>query len=307
MKTSKFLCVGMAALAFAACSNEEETTDNQPVAAQVSAGIEGGQTRAAGTSWDEDDQIGISCTGDGNTTYNNVPYTVSNTSSGSFTSAIPIYFQDLEEVTFSAYYPYMEDWNEADPITKEITAADQETKAQKKIDYMYASGAKASKQEPNVEFINGDDGDARFKHRMSQLNFTFQKGKDTELTNMSDFTVSGLKMLGTFNPANGEATASGSASTQDLTITVSSAPSDTYSCSLILFPQGVNDGKFNLSLTLGGQTYKTELSIPNGETALTKGNKYAYTITVNKTEITVNSSNIAGWDDGGSNTGDATM
>lgn len=307
MKTSKFLCVGMAALAFAACSNEEETTDNQPVAAQVSAGIEGGQTRAAGTSWDENDQIGISCTGDGDTEYNNVPYTVVSTSSGSFTSGTPIYFQDLKEVTFSAYYPYMKDWNEADPITKEITAADQETKAQKNIDYMYASGAKASKNSPNVEFINKSGVDARFKHRMSQLNFTFQKGKDTDLKNMSDFTVSGLKMQGTFNPANGEATASESEPTQDLTITVSSASSDTYSCSLILFPQGVNDGKFNLSLTLGGQIYKTELSIPNDKTALDNGNKYAYTITVNKTDITVKSSSIAGWENGGSNTGDAIM
>lgn len=307
MKTSKFLCVGMAALAFAACSNEEETTDNQPVAAQVSAGIEGGQTRAAGTSWDEKDQIGISCTGDGDTEYNNVPYTVVNTSSGSFTSDDPIYFQDLKEVTFSAYYPYTKDWNGTSSIEKEITAVDQETKAQKKIDYMYASEAKASKNNPNVEFIDKDGVDARFKHRMSQLNFTFQKGKDTDLTDMSDFTVGGLKMLGTFNPANGEATASENAQTKDLTISVSSESSDTYSCSLILFPQGVSDGKFNLSLTLGGQIYKTELSIPKDGTALTQGNKYAYTITVNKTDITVKSSNIAGWYDGGSNTGDAIM
>lgn len=62
MKASKYLFLGMAALAFTACSNEEVINDG-PVAAQVSAGIEGVQTRAAGTSWDSNDEIGISCNG----------------------------------------------------------------------------------------------------------------------------------------------------------------------------------------------------------------------------------------------------
>ena len=67
MKASKYLFLGMAALAFTACSNEEVINDG-PVAAQVSAGIEGVQTRAAGTSWDSNDEIGISCNG-GKTQY----------------------------------------------------------------------------------------------------------------------------------------------------------------------------------------------------------------------------------------------
>lgn len=200
MKTSKYLFLGMVALAFAACNNEEVINDG-PVAAQVSAGIEGVQTRAAGTNWDSNDQIGISCSG-GKTTYTNVLYTVSDVSSGSFASDAPIYFQDLKEVTFSAYYPYAA---AGGTIEKTITATDQEAEAQKKIDYMFASGAKASKQNPSVKFTNEGDTDARFTHRMSQLSFTFNQGADTDLTNMADFTISGLKMEGTFNTENGTA------------------------------------------------------------------------------------------------------
>lgn len=265
MKTSKYLFLGMVALAFAACNNEEVINDG-PVAAQVSAGIEGVQTRAAGTNWDSNDQIGISCSG-GKTTYTNVLYTVSDVSSGSFASDAPIYFQDLKEVTFSAYYPYAA---AGGTIEKTITATDQEAEAQKKIDYMFASGAKASKQNPSVKFTNEGDTDARFTHRMSQLSFTFNQGADTDLTNMADFTISGLKMEGTFNTENGTASVTNTAQAAELKITETPSASDTYTRSLILFPQQVENGKFNLSLTLGGETYKTELSVPNGGTDLTR-------------------------------------
>ena len=302
MKASKYLFLGMAALAFTACSNKEVINDG-PVAAQVRAGIEGVQTRAAGTSWDNDDKIGISCNG-GETQYTNVSYTISDASNGSFTSATPIYFQDLEEVTFSAYYPYTADGG---MISKTIAASDQKADAQKNIDYMFATGAKASKENPNVKFTNDGATDARFKHRMSQLSFTFNQGADTDLTNMTDFTVGGLKMAGTFNTEDGTATAVETAQAEDLKITETPSASDTYTRSLILFPQPVNGGNFNISLTLGGETYKTELSVPNSGTDLTAGNKYTYTITVNKTGIEVGQSSIEGWGDGGSNSGEATM
>lgn len=301
MTTNKYLCLGMVALAFAACGNEEVLNDGQ-VAAQVSAGIEGVQTRAAGTTWDSGDQIGISCNG-GKTTYTNVLYTISDASTGSFTSTTPIYFQDLAEVTFSAYYPYEA---KGGTIEKTIAATDQDAKAQKKIDYMYASGAKASKNSPEVKFTQDGSTDARFKHCMSQLSFTFKKGADTDLTDMTDFTISGLKMGGTFNTTNGTATATAE-QTEDLKITETPSASDTYTRSLILFPQDVTGSKFNLSLTLDGETYKTELSVPNGGTALVAGNKYTYTITVNKTEIVVSQSSIAEWGEGGNHSGNAEM
>ena len=304
MKTGKYLCLGMAALAFAACSNEEDVTNNSPVAAQVSAGIERVQTRAYDQTWEVGDQIGISCTSEkGDTEYTNRLYTISNAESGSFTNETnPIFFQDLEEVTLSAYYPYSTNMQEG-IITKTITGTD----AQKDIDYMFATGATASKADPYVNFTNEDGVDACFKHRMSRLSFTFNQGDDTDLKNMTDFTISGLKMKGTFDTTDGTAKVADNAETADLTITETPSASNTYSRSLIVFPQTVTGKQFTLSLTLGGQPYSTTLNIPNGADALTTGNDYTYTITVNKTKIVVSKSSIDAWGDGGSGSGSAEM
>lgn len=303
MKTTKYLFLAAAAMAFAACSNDDENLANGPVEARISASIDGVKTRAAETSWNAGDQIGISCDG-GKTNYTNVLYTISNVNTGSFTSETPIYFQDLEEVTFSAYYPYAA---AGGTITKTIAAADQEEETQKKIDYMYASGATASRQSPEVKFTNEGGTDARFKHCMSRLSFTFNQGADTDLKDMTDFTVSGLKMTGTFDTTDGTASADETAQAANLKITETPGESTGYTRSLILFPQSVAGGEFSLSLTLGGQIYQTELSIPQSGTALTKGCSYTYTITVNKTAISVSQATIEDWNNGGSSTGEATM
>lgn len=306
MNKKNYLFIALAALAFTACSNDDELgVNNGPVAAKVTAGIEGAQTRAVGTRWDNNDQIGITAVSTC-TNYTNVLYTTAN-GDGNFASTSPIYFQKSEEeVTFSAYYPYVA---AGGTIEKTITADDQGTDAQKKIDYMYATGAKASKAFPDVKFVDNssaDDGvDARFKHCMSMVTLTFNKGADTDLQNMTDYTVS-LKTSGTFNTTNGEAKEKDTPAS-GLTITEKPAESITYTKSLILFPQTVANGQFNLSLTLGGQTYKTTLTLPNSATALDKGMNYTFTITVNKTSINVTGATIEGWDNGGTSGGIATM
>ena len=191
----------------------------------------------------------------------------------------------MEEVTFKAYYPYVAD---KETVEKTITANDQETIAQKKIDYMFATGAKASKTSPTVKFVNNissGDTDARFQHCMSMVTLTFQQGDDTDLKNMTDFTVK-LTMTGKFNTTNGEAKATDEP-VSELKITETQTESATYTKSLILFPQDVENGKFDLSLTLGGQTYKTTLTLPNSAKALASGMNYTFKIRVNKTEIDV--------------------
>ena len=297
--------MAVAALTFAACSNENDIVENAPVAAQVNAAISDlALTRAAGTAWDGGDQIGVSTVGDGAINYTNVPYTISDASKGSFSSAVPIYFQDTKTVTFSAYYPYNADGG---TVEKTIAAADQEADAQKQIDYMFATGATANKNNPTVSFTKDGDKDYSFHHKMVRLDFTFKKGADTDLKNMTDFTVGGLKLKGTFNTTTGEAKAADNVAAADLKITETPTASDTYSRSLILFPQTVDGKSFNISLTLDGQTYKATLTLPNGKAAFESGYKYVYTITVNKTALSVQKAEISDWSDGGSVDGDATM
>lgn len=305
MKPIKYFILSVAAMALAACSSDD-VTDDGPVAAQVTAGIRSLQTRASGIEWDANDKIGITAKG-GKTDYANVEYTISDENAGSFTSVNPIYFQDLEEVTFTAYYPYNKDGG-----TMSLSTAAYYTskKAQSKIDFMFASGAKADRTNPNVQFVDksGSGGtDARFRHCMSRIVLKFVQGDDTDLRDMTAFKIKPLKFNGTFDTATGEAKATGDSASELGINGISPYYSDTYEASFILFPQTVADGKLSLELTLEGQTYKATLSIPSEGTALASGMSYVYTIKVNKTAINVSNAEIAPWTDGGSFNGTAEM
>lgn len=127
MKT-RLLTFAALALALAACTNDEENLNDGPVAAQFTAAIGDNVTATTrvsgtdGTEWDEDDCIGI--TGG---SYSNVPY-VTNNGDGNFDPASDdiIYFDNTDEVTFHAYYPYKDD----DEMTEGKIAATTDAKAQ---------------------------------------------------------------------------------------------------------------------------------------------------------------------------------
>ena len=109
MKTTikkKYLIFAAAALTLTACSNDDENLNGGPVAAQVTAGIGGVQTRASGTTWDSGDAIGISTIGSTLTSYANMKYTTSG--NGNFTHAAELggedsgmFFQDADETVTS--------------------------------------------------------------------------------------------------------------------------------------------------------------------------------------------------------------
>ena len=300
MKKVNYLFLAAAALMLAACNNDENEMTTGPVAARITAGIDALQTRTYDATWENGDAIGITTITDASTTktqYDNIEYTT--TGDGRFTSTTPIYFQDMEAVTFSAYYPFSgTSGTAAGTISKTITAYDQSAGSQKNIDYMFATGATASKTNPDVKFTNDGSTDARFKHKMAKLTFNFKAGDDIDLTGMSDFTVSGLKMDGTFNTATGEATATATATAQDLTITETPVDANTHTRSLIVFPQDKPDN-FRLTITVDGETYAANFTLPNSATTIDASKEYTFNVTVNKTAISVSSATIKPWDDGG--------
>lgn len=284
---NKYIYLAAAALMLAACNNEEETTvPDGGVALEVNAAISGTTTRASGTQWAEGDRIGISTTSDTKTQYTNVAYRFDG---ASFTAeGSGIYFQDSEEVTFKAYYPY------ADNATYEgvSTSAENQTAAeQPNIDFLFASGATASRENPTANFT----GDTAFKHRMSQVTLTFINGNDIELTNtLTAYTLGGLVMEGTFDTGTGVATATTGAAAADLTIALSGVTTTDgkYTAApLILFPQTA--GTVSLSVVVDGETYYATLTIPDG--ALQAGNNYTFPVTVSKTGLAVGSATIDDW------------
>ena len=153
MKTRLFTFTVLG-IALAACTNDIENLNDGPVAAQFTAAIGNNVTATTrvsgtdGTKWDKGDCIGITCTG--GSSYNNVPY-VTNNGDGNFNPASDdiIYYDNTDEVTFRAYYPYKDD-NE---MTEGKIAATTDAKAQEvqtRHDFLFADGAKGSTYNPDV-------------------------------------------------------------------------------------------------------------------------------------------------------------
>lgn len=290
----------VAALAtmMAACNNDDENVVNDgPVAAQVYAEINNAITTrtAEEKSWSDNDEIGISTIvgTTAATKYSNVPYIYK---APQFGATAPIYFQDTEEVAFCAYYPY------ANTTDNGIEVSTANQPATKSLDYMYATGAKASKSSPTINF----SVDNSFKHKMSQLVFTFKPGAGIEsLDKLTELNILGVVNTGKFNISDGSI--ENAENTKDnMGITVKSfKTSDTSdkdrTATVFLLPQDapISSGKFDIELMFDGQKYVAHLTLPaNAQTAnskFTEGVSVSYDITINKTNLKVGDATINSW------------
>lgn len=273
-------------LVLVACdkNNDENPYNDGPVAAEFRASIyEVITTRASGTTWDAEDRIGITGIG---TSYDNVPYILKN---GTFEAdGTVIYFHSTEEVVFRAYYPY----SPTGALLTVTTDADAQ-EDQPAIDFLFATGATGSTTSPNVSFVdNTKTGgeDYSFHHCMSQLTLTFMEGSGVnfDLNKPTQYTLSGLKLEGTFDTATGIAAVGDQAQAEELTMTLDGA----LQSSVILFPQNVNS--LPLNVLHNGQTYSTTLTVPDSE--LMAGKNYMYNVFIKNKGITIELAGISGWE-----------
>ena len=293
MKT-RFFALAALALALVACNNDNENLNGDLVAAQFTADI-APATRASGTTWDNGDRIGITDI-DNDTQYGNVPFILKN---GKFEAeGKVIYIEDTKTHTFRAYYPY----NAAGGILTATTDATAQQN-QPAIDFLFASGATGDKNNPVVSFTDktakgGEDNS--FHHRMSQITLTFEAGDGVNFSVVKPerYTLDGLLLTGTFNTADGIATADNGAQTGELTMNLADG---NLTSSIILFPQTV--ASLPLVVNYKGQEYHATLTMPEG--ALQAGNNYTYTVKVNATGLTLEGCTIGSWADGGGESGAA--
>ena len=293
MKT-RFFALAALALTLVACNNDNENLNGDPVAAQFTADI-APATRASGTTWTGGDRIGITDIGN-DTQYGNVPFILKN---GKFEAEEKvIYIEDTKTHTFRAYYPY----NAAGGILTATTDATAQQN-QPAIDFLFASGATGDKNNPVVSFTDktakgGEDNS--FHHRMSQITLTFEAGDGVNFSVVKPerYTLDGLLLTGTFNTADGIATADNGAQTGELAMNLADG---VLTSSIILFPQTV--ASLPLVVNYKGQEYHATLTMPEG--ALQAGNNYTYTVKVNATGLTLEGCTIGSWTDGGGESGEA--
>lgn len=295
----KIFLFAAATLALTACSSNDDPEINggKPIAARVTANIDVPVSRAYDQTWENGDAIGISTTSTGKTQYANMHYTTSG--NGNFThvggDASGIFFQNTDEVTFSAYYPFKGEENKATEIIDDVTTENQ--KNQKTFDFLFASDATASRASSTLSFA--------FKHKMTRLILQLQTDANSGFTGEEDlkdgpYKLNGIKHNGTFDTATGKAVATGEANA-DWEITAQATDNNnvrTYS--MIFYPQ--SNAKLTLKATINGETYTCDIA-----TNLVSGMSYTYTITVKKAGLVVSGCTIDSWGEGGNNTGDATM
>lgn len=261
MKTKKYLFLAAAAMAFAACSNDDDAV-NAPVEARIMAGVNTPETRALNNQW-EQDAIGVMVTEVSGTTqgvtsvmkdlYKNVKYTTTANSAAAatFTSeGEGIFFQDANEtVTFAAYAPYQESAANALPGTNGViegSTADQGDRTkQQAFDYIYASGATATRSNPTVQF----QATNAFMHKMTRLviivKTSAQDGFTAEQVTSGTYSLSGLNHSGQFDVTTGTAQATGTTVTDDWSLTSNSlkteGETDQVTFTSILYPQTLTD------------------------------------------------------------------
>lgn len=284
----RFFTLAALALALAACNNDNENLNGDPVAARFIADIAPAtRVNSEGTEWTAGDRIGITDIGN-DTRYGNVPFILKN---GKFEAEEKvIYIEDVKTHTFRAYYPY----NAAGGTLAATTDATAQQN-QPAIDFLFASGATGDKNSPVVSFTDKtkDGGaDNSFHHRMSRITLTFEAGDgvDFSVVKPERYTLGGLILTGTFNTADGIATADDGAQAETLAMELADG---NLTSSVILFPQTA--ASLPLTVNYRSQNYRATLTVPEG--ALQAGNNYTYTVKVRNKGLEVSEATIAKWND----------
>lgn len=309
MKAKIIFMATLAAAVLTACNNDENNViDTGSSQATFTAAIDGQvNTRAFDQTWEAGDAIGISGTS-GSTTYTNVQY-VTTGGNGNFTVGTPgneIYYQDDNSVTFTAYYP----WANLAADATTITADTRAQASQSDFDFLWSrqTGSKAS---PNVQFI--------FAHKMAKLVLTIQKGNDVSYQEVQDAVLSlgGFKYSGTFNVTDGTTStaddlatgwtfAGNTSETGYNAPFVPNATAESVSYTLILFPQEFSSplpitatltGMQSFSATLDFTAANVDAGDTDAKNEWVAGRQYNLSVTLHKTDITVDGCTIQGWDE----------
>lgn len=308
-----FTLIMLSVCLFAACSDDEATLDKGNTTAQITAEINFPTTRAIGYNWNGD-HIGVMVSNSSNSNmadrYKNVEYVAGSTEFRADFNAVGdgIMFEESSDiVTFSAYAPYQT--SKADDVlpgtngmVEVNTMYNNTAQTQESIDFLFASGAVASKEDPRVYFISstGSGSDCSFHHKMSRLQLKFimdiQDFLPEEVFQLKNINLGGLKHEGTFDVMTGRTHLNEDAesvSDWDISDCKYTDYAEARVYSLVLLPESSNDG-LSLSVVLNGKTYVSHSTLTP---KLESGKSCTYTIAVTKNGLSVTGGTVSEWED----------
>lgn len=316
-----FFLAPLALAVLASCSNSEEpAVEASDATVNFSATIDGKShlSRASETSWDANDAIGISGVS-GSKTYTNVKY-VTASGDGNFSvadAAQTIYYQSNATVTFTAYWPWIDDAN----LSSGVYSGDVSGQGYPKIFDFLWSQETGSKNSPNVAF--------KFNHKMSKVVVTLKGADDVSYDELKAARMyfSGVHNKGEFNTVTGEAKATGNVSNRfvfandnDMSKNCPNVQNDadkSITFTLIMWPQAFSSNVIiNAEQMVSGsvaQTFSAQLDFTqanqgievSGGNSWEAGRQYNVTLTLHKTKLTANECTIEDWEATTSSTAEA--
>ena len=290
---TRFFLFAAVAMTLAACENNELEVQNNANEIRLFTEV-AGQTRAStatdlqNTQFAEGTNISVKVTDNATSdavTYGLVTYTADGSGALSLYGGGSQYFPASgSTVDIIAYHPAAAGASDGAFSVQTNQAGDDGTANYKASDLMWATPLTGVSRENGAQTLS-------FRHLMSKIEVTLVQGTGVTADEIGAATItlgnSDLITSGTFNTATGEFTAAASG-TGTYTIATSAGAATPHAA--IIVPQNVAGKALTVTIGETARTY----DIPEG-TSFVTGKKYTYTLTVNKTGLTV-SSTISDWD-----------
>ena len=311
----KYIFLASAVVALAACnSNEEfEQIGNCEIKLNSTLLV---QTRAAqdiqSTAFDSGAEVAVFINEDSSspsTSYDQpLQYDVEDY--GSLTTTNPQYFpQNGNGVNIVAVYPFEAAQNVEVTETAALFSvqSDQSSK-----DNYKASDLMVGEPTSKPVYRTTSNVTLQFKHCLSKININIKVGEGVDANELvgARVTIYTKTNDATFDVQSGVITAVGSqgqAASPFVTVGDLTASGNGFEgMSAIIIPQDISAGSHFISIATNNQTtYRYNLPNTVNLISFEPGKAYTYNLTVRKSGLTLDNTNITNWDDGGSVDGDA--
>ena len=311
----KYIFLASAVVALAACSSNEEFEQIGNCEIKLNSTLLV-QTRAAqdiqSTAFDSGAEVAVFINEDSSspsTSYDQpLQYDVED--DGSLTTTNPQYFpQNGNGVNIVAVYPFEAAQNVEVTETAALFSvqSDQSSK-----DNYKASDLMVGEPTSKPVYRTTSNVTLQFKHCLSKININIKVGEGVDANDLNDaiVTIYTRTNEATFDVQSGVITAVGSqgqAASPFVTVGDLTASGNGFEgMSAIIIPQDISAGSHFISIATNNQTtYRYNLPNTVNLISFEPGKAYTYNLTVRKSGLTLDNTNITDWDDGGSVDGDA--